>query len=102
MRTVASETLFKLIFSSQFIGNVEENLKKSLYKTDKLTEDDVNYCERLLSLMQEHEESLLNEIDSHSTLFPEKRIFPADKSILLVALAEILYMDDIPASVSAN
>ncbi len=102
MRTVARETLFKLIFSSQFTGNVEENLKKSLYKTDKLTEDDVNYCERLLSLMQEHEESLLNEIDSHSTLFPEKRIFPADKSILLISLCEILYCEDIPDKVSMN
>jgi N utilization substance protein B len=41
-------------------------------------------------------------LDKHSLSFPEKRIYPADRSILLIALAEILYMNDIPDKVSVN
>ena len=41
-------------------------------------------------------------IDTHSRLFPESRLFPADRSILLLAIAEILYFNDIPSAVSAN
>lgn len=102
MRTVARETLFKLLFSSQFNEGISEELKQSLYKTDKLTPDDTAYCERVLSLIALHEVELRSELDKLSTLFPEKRIFPADKSILLIAMCEIKYCDDIPDKVSMN
>lgn len=102
MRTVARETLFKLLFSTQFVDGVEVGLKNSLYKSDGLTADDIAYCDRLLALLDEHGQELLKELDEHSILFPEKRIFPADKSILLIALCEIKYCDDIPDKVSMN
>ena len=35
-------------------------------------------------------------------MFPESGLFPADKSILFIALAEILYTDDIPDAVAVN
>lgn len=102
MRTVARETLFKILFSTQFVGSVDAGLKNSLYKAEKLTADDVAYCDELLNLISEHEQELLTELDKHSLAFPEKRIFPADKSILLIALCEIKYCDDIPDKVSMN
>ena len=102
MRTVARETLFKILFSTQFVDAVDEGLKKSLYKSENLTSDDTAYCDRMLALMDEHGRELLKVIDEHSILFPEKRIFPADKSILLIALCEIKYCDDIPDKVSMN
>lgn len=102
MRTVARETLFKLLFSAQFVDSVEEGLKQSLYKSEELTDDDIAYCDKILSLINEHGQELLKELDEHSTLFPEKRIFPADKSILLIALCEMKYCDDIPEKVSFN
>ena len=77
-------------------------MKNSLYKSDNLTADDIAYCDRLLALLDEHGQELLKELDEHSALFPEKRIFPADKSILLIALCEIKYCDDIPDKVSMN
>ena len=102
MRTVARETLFKLLFSTQFVEDIDPALKSSLYKLDKLTADDVAYCDNMLALLDEHRDELLHELDERSILFPEKRIFPADKSILLIALCEIKYCDDIPAKVSMN
>ncbi len=102
MRTFARETLFKILFSSQFVGNVDSGLKNSLYKSEKLSQDDIDYCDAMLTLIQEHEQELLQVLDENSILFPEKRIFPADKSILLIAMSEIKYCDDIPDKVSMN
>lgn len=102
MRTVARETLFKLLFSTQFVDSIDSGLKNSLYKSEKLSPDDIAYCDKMLELIGEHEKELLQELDEHSILFPEKRIFPADKSILLIALCEIKYCDDIPDKVSMN
>lgn len=101
MRTKAREVAFQIVFASRF-GEVEKGLKSVLYKKENLTSDDIEYCDKILSLIAEHEEEFAGIIDSRSHAFPESRVFPADKSILFVALAEILHMPDIPHAVSVN
>ena len=102
MRTTARETLFKLIYSDQFTETVDNNLKSALLKSDLLNDDDRNYCERMLDIIFINLGELLATVDKHSISFPENRIFPSDKAILLIALAEILYCEDIPDKVSMN
>lgn len=102
MRTVARETLFKFIYSSQFSDEYDQSLKTALYKSAELTADDIAYCDRALELIVLNKQELLKLLDEHSVAFPEKRIFPSDKSILLIGLAEILYCEDIPVKVSLN
>lgn len=102
MRTIARETVFKLIYSSQFTGSIDGDLKTTLFKSNELTADDIDYCERVLKVIDEHGEVLTDILDKHSISFPEKRIFPSDRSILFVGLAEILYFDDIPDKVTLN
>ncbi len=102
MRTIARETLFKLVYASQFNDGVDGELKTALYKANELTADDIDYCDRVLSVITEHRGELLALLDKHSISFPEKRVFPSDKSILLIGFAEILYFDDIPDKVSLN
>lgn len=102
MRTMAREAAFKVVFASRFTGEIEGELEKSLEKSERLDKDDSRYIERVLTVISEHEDELLKIIDEHSKVFPESRLFPADKSVLLIALAEIKYMDDIPSVVSVN
>lgn len=102
MRTLARETLFKTLFSSQFSSVVDDNLKNALYVSAKLDYTDKRYCERVLKIIDEKKEEFKNLINDNSHAFPESRIYPADKSILLIALAEILYMDDVPDKVAVN
>ena len=102
MRTIARETLFKIVYASQFNEGVDGELKIALYKANELTADDIDYCDRVLTVITEHRDELLALLDKHSISFPEKRIFPSDKSILLIGFAEILYFDDIPDKVSLN
>lgn len=102
MRTAAREAAFKLVFASRFNGEIDDGLKNALIKTDKLDKDDCLYLDRVLGILKEHEEEFIRETDEISSAFPESRLFPADKSIILVALSEIKYMDDIPQAVSLN
>lgn len=101
MRTKAREVVFQIVYASRF-AEAERGMKNALYKKEKLTEEDVAYCERILSIIKENEQEFAKIIDEHSCAFPESRIFPADKSVLLISLAEILKTDDIPAPVSIN
>lgn len=101
MRTLARETLFKIVFAHQFIDQ-ESGLMTALYKADKLNEGDIQYCERVLKLLYEHSEELECILDKHSKLFPASGLFPADRSVLFIALSEIMYLDDIPTVVSIN
>ena len=102
MRTIARETLFKILYASQFNDGVDGELKTALYKANELTADDIAYCDRVLSVIEEHGAELIELLDKHSLSFPEKRIFPSDKSILMIGFAEILYSDDIPDKVTLN
>lgn len=101
MRTKAREVVFQLTFAKQFDG-AGSSLNSLLYKKEKLTPDDINYCDKVLDLIAQHGAEFSEIIDKHSWAFPESRLFPADRSILFVALAEIRYMDDVPAAVSIN
>ncbi len=102
MRTIARETVFKILYASQFNGEVDGELKETLYKANELKADDITYCDRVLSVIAEHSAEFTELLDKHSLSFPEKRIFPSDKSILMIGFAEILYFDDIPDKVSMN
>lgn len=101
MRTVARETLFKIIFASQF-SPADKEFKEHMYRLDKLDDADKQFCDKVLELIDLHSQEFFALLDEKSLSFPEKRIYPADRSIMLIALAEILYMDDIPVKVSLN
>ncbi len=102
MRTQARETAFEVIFASTFNGGIDENLAAALTKNNKLTADDVQYLNKVLAVVKEHGQEFAEIIDKRSVAFPEARLFPADKSLLMLALAEINYMDDVPPVVSVN
>ena len=102
MRTKARETLFKILFSSQFVQPVDKSFRLGLYRAGELNEDDVKYCDRVLSLIEEQSADISSLIDKKSLAFPEARLFPADRSVLFIAIAEILYCDDVPDKVAAS
>ena len=102
MRTKAREVVFQVLFASSFSGEVDNGLKNALCKNEKLDEKDIEYIDGILNSVGEHKGEFEEIIDKYSISFHSARIYPADKSILLVALAEIKYMDDIPPAVSAN
>ena len=101
MRTNAREAAFKVLFSTQF-NDEYEYTRRSVIGLENLTENDVKYLDAIIKLVMENRDKLTKMIDDRSRLFPESGIFPADRVILLIAIAEILYFDDIPSAVSVN
>ena len=102
MRTKARETAFQVLFASSFNEGIDNGLKNALCKNEKLEGKDIEYVDCVLNTVGAHRGEFEEVIDKLSLSFPSVRIYPADKSILLIALAEIKYMDDIPPAVSAN
>lgn len=102
MRSDAREAAFQIVFAEQFHGDCDKQFKSSVYKKAKLSEEETAFADRLVSLAEEHREELLAVITEKVTGFSEQRIYPVDKAIMLVALAEIKYCDDVPSVVSVS
>ena len=100
MRSEARECAFKIIFASLFRPDAE--LQRGIYKTFDLTEEECAYADRILDCVAEHREQLTEELNEKSVGFSDKRMFPVDKSLLLMALAEIRYFDDVPDVVAID
>lgn len=104
MRNKARECAFKIIFASLFheeCGPSSRGVSKA-FGTDELDEEEKAYTNTLVSLVREHRDELLGYLDKYSIGFSEKRLFPADKSLLLMAMAEMKYVDDVPDIVAID
>lgn len=102
MRVQAREAVFKIVFAQQFHDDCTEADRNKIYRSEKLTEEDRAYAERLFSAVTEHREELSSVLAEKVVRFAEYRIYPADRTALLIALAEIKYFEDIPPVVSVN
>ena len=103
MRTSAREAALNIIFAQQFITDCIDSLKKKIYKQFGLEKDeDLLFAADLVATVEEHRAELIAGIEEACHHYRENRINPTDKSILLIAMAEIKYFDDIPPVVSVS
>lgn len=100
MRSDAREAVLKILYSRSFNAGEEETLKSALLK--KLEEKDFDFATQLLELIDGHEEKIIQTIDENISNFKEDRLYPVDRAILTIAVAEMLYIDEIPAVVSVS
>ena len=102
MRNAAREAALNIIFARQFNTDCMDALKKKIYKQYALEEDDLLFAADLVATVEEHYDELLSEIEGVCHHYRADRINPMDKTILLIAMAEIKYFDDIPPVVSVS
>ena len=102
MRTSARECAFKIIFASQFGSEDTPSFRRKVYSAIPLDEEECSYADSLVELVRGHASELTGLLDKYSIGFSEKRIFPADKSLLMMAMAEMKYVDDVPDIVSID
>ncbi len=103
MRNAAREAALNIIFAQQFNTDCLDALKKKVFKEFELkTEDDLLFASDLIATVEEHRAELIEDIEKACHHYLENRINPMDKSILLIAMAEIKYFDDIPPVVSVS
>ena len=102
MRNAAREAALNIIFAQQFNTDCLDKLKKKIYKQFALEEDDLLFAADLVATVEEPYEELIEGIEAVCHHYRADRINPTDKSILLIAMAEIKYFDDIPSVVSVS
>jgi len=103
MRNAAREAALNIIFAQQFNTDCFDQLKKKIYKQFGLEKDeDLLFAADLVATVEEHRSELIQGIEEACHHYRENRINPMDKSILLIAMAEIKYFDEIPPVVSVS
>ena len=103
MRNAAREAALNIIFAQQFNTDCLESLKKKIFKQFRLEkDDDLLFATDLVATVEQHRSELIEGIEQACHHYRENRINPMDKSILLIAMAEIRYFSDIPPVVSVS
>ncbi len=102
MRSDAREAAFKAVFAKMLGGELPKAGRTGLYRKANLTDGEKEFSERLIAVCEEHYDELTAILSDKITRFADYRVYPADRAILLIALAEIKYFDDIPPVVSAS
>ena len=98
MRRDCRETAFKIIFAELF-GEKSE-VQDELYGYEKLNKEDKEYTDKLIKEVKDNYEYLTQEIEKLSLNFRYDRIFAVDKAILILAMAEMKFIKDVPSVVS--
>lgn len=103
MRSTAREAALNIVFAQQFKTDFIDALKRKVYKQFKLDkQEDLDFANALIATVETHRAELIAGIENACHHYMENRINPTDKSILLIAMAEIKYFDDIPPVVSVS
>jgi N utilization substance protein B len=101
MRKQARDYAFKLIFEYLFLNRKNEG-ELPVGLPHGLSDADKKYIERIYGGVTENFDALYNDISALSEDFKPERIFKVDFAILLLAMYEIKFADDIPDIVSVN
>ncbi len=100
-RKNAREIAFKLVFEYLFSGDKNTASMQELFEESKLVKEQ-DYVSKVYYGIIDKFEELNNFIANNAIGFADNRIYKIDKAILLVALYEMDYMEDIPKKVSIN
>ena len=103
MRNTAREVALNIIFAQQLNDDCMDVLKAKVFKQIELTKkEDIDFANALIETVENHRAELITDIENACHHYLENRINRTDKSILLIAMAEIKYFDEIPPVVSVS
>ncbi|MDD6255273.1 MAG: transcription antitermination factor NusB [Eubacteriales bacterium] len=95
------ENLMKMIYEMEINGDFSIEEYGRFVENVPEKEPGI-YFEKLYEVISEHKEDIDSQINSHSRKWKTSRMASVDLAILRVAAAEILYIKEIPDSVSIN
>lgn len=101
-RAETREQLMQLLFQMEVQGNFSVKEKDSYMKTYLEESSEKGYFENMYDVTVKNKDDIDKIIKEFSKNWSFDRISKVDLSIMRLALAEILYSDEVPDSVSIN
>ena len=100
-RTDARELLMQMLYSMKIQNDYSEAVKNEFIKEKKLGSQK-EYFDRMFGLIVEHSDEIDQKYEALETGWKLNRLSGVDYAIIQVAMAEILYADDIAKGVAIN
>ncbi len=100
-RTDARELLMQMLYSMKIQNDFSEEVKNA-FLADKKLQTQEGYFNTVYSLVVEHINDIDGRYEALNTGWKINRLSNVDLSIFRIAIAEILYMDEIDRSVAIN
>lgn len=101
-RKTARDTAMKMLYEWSLIHDTgEDSINNVLYPVD-LTQQDHVYLNNVVDGVKEHAEDIDALIARYAVGWKIERMSKVDLAVLRLAFYELLYRDDIPASVTVN
>lgn len=99
-REIAITLVFERMVSCDTISETLEKFKE--FSERDLDDIDFIYVRKLLEIVDTNKEEIETKIDNYSENRKFSRISKINRAILLVAVAEILFIQDVPDEVAIN
>jgi len=101
-RTGARELIMKLLFQMEAQNEYDNGGETTFFKENPKDKNQKEYLEKMLAHISEHLPAADEIIESCSANWKVERMCKVDLAVMRTAVLEIMYMNDIPESVSIN
>ena len=101
-RELALQWLFEIEVGHQAPEQVTANVPQDIEELETLDEEGVGFAQQLVRGVRAHQQEIDRVISKFTKGWPLDRIAAIERNVLRLALYEIMYMPDVPSSVSAN
>ncbi|MBE6031165.1 MAG: transcription antitermination factor NusB [Clostridiales bacterium] len=101
-RGEARELLMQLLFQMEIQHDYSEELKNKWLENIPKTKNQIDYINGIFSKVTENIDTIDTAINNNSNKWQVSRMPKVDLSILRLAVAEILFEEDIPKEVAIN
>ena len=101
-RTDARELVMKLLFQMEAQNDYGSDIKTAFFNENLKDKKQEEYLEQMYTLIHEHLPAADDFIQSCSENWRLERMCKVDLAVMRTAVLEMMYMSDIPASVSIN
>ena len=97
-REIVLQTLYKFDVANENL----DNCLKDILSFKNFNEEIIDFSKKLLSFIEKNRDEIDDTIKKYSKNWKFERMALIDRNILRIAIAEMLYMPDIPEKVSIN
>nr|WP_315019663.1 transcription antitermination factor NusB [uncultured Aminipila sp.] len=101
-RNEARELMMQLLFQMEAQNEYNVEIKEKFLQDKGDLRIQKHYIDQLLDNILEHKDEIDHTLEESSVNWKINRMSKVDFAISRLAVAELLYMDDIPTSVSIN